>query len=229
MRQALIAVMALLFVPASNAQGATPARPPTTEAPATAGAASNAPHGPAIPAPTVPQVSKWVLDPENSSVGFVCKHVLSNVRGMFPMPSGTVTLDEVTPANSRVNATIDPSLITTGVEERDTHLKSADFFDVAKYPTATFVSTGVTRSNATSYAVTGNLTMHGVTKPVTLALTVSAPFAHAGGIRRGISATTSVNRKDFGLAWEYPGEGAGVVVGDIINLTIDAELVLQAD
>jgi polyisoprenoid-binding protein YceI len=148
---------------------------------------------------------------------------------MFPMPSGTVTMDEATPANSKVNATIDASLITTGVEERDTHLKGTDFFNVAEYPTIDFVSSSVTRSSATSYSVTGNLTMHGVTKPVTLALTVSAPFEHAGGIRRGIEATTSVNRKDFGLAWEYPGEGPGVVVGDHIKITIDAELVLQAD
>jgi polyisoprenoid-binding protein YceI len=148
---------------------------------------------------------------------------------MFPQPSGTVTLDEATPGDSKVNATIDASSITTGVEERDTHLKSADFFNVAVYPTIAFVSTSVARSSATSYSVTGNLTMHGVTKPVTLAVTVSAPFEHAGGIRRGIEATTSVNRKDFGLAWEYPGEGPGIVVGDNIKITIDAELVLQAD
>ena len=229
MRRMLLAAIALLSVSACDSQAAPTARPANTEAAATAGAASTAPKAPATPAPAVPKVSKWVLDPENSSVGFVCKHVLSNVRGMFPMPSGTVTLDEVTPANSKIEATIDPSLITTGVEERDTHLKGSDFFDVAKYPTATFVSTRITKSDATSYAVTGDLNMHGVTKPVTLALTVSAPFRHAGDIRRGISATTSVNRKDFGLNWEYPGEGAGVVVGDIIKLTIDAELVLQAD
>jgi polyisoprenoid-binding protein YceI len=201
---------------------------PTFQTAAAAGAASTASDAPAVRAPAVPQVSSWVLDPENSSVGFVCKHVLSNVRGMFPMPSGTVTLDEATPANSKVNATIDASLITTGVEERDTHLKSADFFNVAEYPTVAFVSTGVTKSSATSYSVMGNLTMHGVTKPVTLAVTVSAPFEHAGGTRRGIEATTSVNRKDFGLTWDYPGEGPGIVVGDVIKLTIDAELVLQA-
>jgi polyisoprenoid-binding protein YceI len=139
---------------------------------------------------------------------------------MFPMPSGNVTLDEATPANSKVTASIDASSITTGVEERDTHLKGADFFNVTEYPTIDFVSTGVTKSSATSYSVTGNLT---------LALTASAPFEHAGGIRRGIEATTSVNRKDFGLVWEYPGEGPGIVVGHDIKITIDAELVLQAD
>jgi polyisoprenoid-binding protein YceI len=160
-------------------------------------------------------------------VQFVCKHVLSNVRGMFPKPSGTVLLDEATPANSKINATVDVNSITTGVEERDTHLKGPDFFDAAKYPAITFVSTSFGKSSATSYSVTGDLTMHGVTKPVTLAVTAPPPFNHAGGVRRGIEAALSVNRKDYGLRWEYPGEGAGVVVGDNIQITIDAELVLQ--
>lgn len=179
-----------------------------------------------LPVPAIPQSSKWDLDPENSSVTFVCKHVFTNVRGMFQKPSGTVTLDQATPANSAVNATIDVGSITTGVEERDTHLKSPDFFDAAKYPVITFVSTSSATSSGTAFAVTGALTMHGVTKPVTLAVTVSAPFNHAGGIRRSIEATASVNRRDFGILWDFPGEGAGVVVGDIIKISIDAELVL---
>jgi polyisoprenoid-binding protein YceI len=186
--------------------------------------ASAAPDGPAVPA-----VSKWVLDQENSSVGFVCKHVLSNVRGMLQQPTGAVTLDETTPANSKIEATVAASSITTGVEERDTHLKGPDFFDVAQYPTITFSSTRVTKSSASAYSATGNLSMHGVTKPVTLAITATAPFMHAGGVRRGIEATTTINRKDFGLTWEYPGEGPGIVVGDNIKVTIDAELVLEAD
>jgi len=165
----------------------------------------------------------------SSSAAFVCKHVFSNVRGMFQQPSGTVILDDATPANSRVNATIKVSSITTGVEERDTHLKSAEFFDVTKYPVITFVSSSVSKSSATSYSVTGSLTMHGVSKPVTLAVTASPPFNHAGGIRRAIEATTSVNRRDFGLHWDFPGEGTGVVVGDNIKITIDAELVLQPE
>ena len=182
-----------------------------------------------IPVPAVPQTSKWELDPENSSAEFVCKHVLSKVRGMFAQPSGTVMLDEATPANSKINATIKVNSISTGVEERDTHLKSPEFFDVAKYPAITFVSTSVSRSSDTSYSVTGDLTMHGVTKPVTLAVTASPPFNHAGGIRRGIEATTSVNRKDFGLRWEFPGEGPGIVVGDNVQITINAELVLKPE
>ena len=216
MRPSVLAVMTLLAAPACSSRDSATPRPART-----------------VPdkasAPAVPQTSKWELDPENSSVEFVCKHVFTNVRGMFHKPSGSVLLDEATPANSKVTATIDVSTISTGVEERDTHLKSPDFFDVAKYPQITFVSTGFTRSSATEYAVTGELSMHGVTRPVTLAVTAPPPFNHAGGIRRGIEATTSVNRKDFGLRWEFPGEGAGVVVGDNIKITIDAELVLQAE
>jgi polyisoprenoid-binding protein YceI len=213
-------VSMLLAVGAGHSRDAGP-KPGVSTEPDTSSAS--------LPVPAVPPTSKWELDPENSSAEFVVKHVFSKVRGMFAQPSGTVLLDEATPAHSKINATIDVNLITTGVEERDTHLKSPDFFDVAKYPAITFVSTGVSRSSATSYSVAGNLTMHGVTRPVTLAVTASPPFNHAGGIRRGIEATTSVNRKDFGLRWEFPGEGAGVVVGDIIQITINAELVLQPE
>ena len=219
MRASVLAVSLLLSVGASDSRDAAPPQ------------AATEPDKPSasIPIPAVPQTSTWELDPENSSAGFVVRHVLSKVRGMFAMPRGTVSLDEAAPANTKIHAWIDVNLITTGVEERDTHLKSPDFFDVAKYPDISFASTGVSRSNATSYSVAGNLTMHGVTKPVTLAVTVSPPFNHAGGIRRGIEATTSVNRKDFGLRWEFPGEGAGVVVGDTIEITINAELVLKTE
>jgi polyisoprenoid-binding protein YceI len=220
MHKMVLAVITLLSLPACKSRDSAPPPPPA------ASPAADKASAPAIP---LPATTKWDLDPENSSVGFVCKHVLSNVRGMFQKPSGTVTFDDATPANSKVNATIAASTISTGVEERDTHLKSADFFDVAKYPTITFVSSSVTKSSDTAYSVTGDLTMHGVTRPVTLAVTASAPFKHAGGIRRGIEATTSVNRKDFGLRWEYPGEGPGIVVGDNIKITIDAELVLQGE
>ena len=221
-RPSLLAVIALSSLAACSSRDGASARA-TSSAPDKASAATSP------PAPTVAQLTEWKLDPENSSVEFVCKHVLTNVRGMFQRPSGTVTLDEATPAHSKVTATIDVSTITTGVEERDTHLKSADFFDAAKYPQITFVSTGFSKSSATAYTVTGELSMHGVTRPVTLAVTAPPPFNHAGGIRRGIEATTSVNRKDFGLRWDFPGEGAGVVVGDNIKITIDAELVLQAE
>ncbi|MBS2028545.1 MAG: YceI family protein [Deltaproteobacteria bacterium] len=216
MRLSVLAAITLASVPACTSRDTAKPTSPSVEQ-----------DLPSVPVPAVPQVSKWELDPENSSVSFVCRHVLTNVRGMFAKPSGTVTLDEAAPANSKINATIDVNGISTGVEERDTHLKSADFFEAAKFPTINFFSTSFSKSSATSYSVTGNLTMHGVTKPVTLAITAPPPFNHAGGIRRGIEATTSVNRKEFGINWDYPGEAAGVVVGDNIKITIDAELVLQ--
>jgi len=221
MRASVLAVITLLSVPACSSRD-------TATGPAASTGLAQA-SAPALPIPSVPQTSKWELDPENSSAQFVCKHVFSNVRGMFQQPAGTVVLDDAIPANSKVDATLKVSSITTGVEERDTHLKGPDFFDAAKYPVITFVSSDFRKSSATSYSVTGNLTMHGVTKPVTLAVTASPPFNHAGGIRRGIEATASVNRRDFGLVWDFPGEGTGVVVGDNIKITIDAELVLQPE
>jgi len=132
MRRSVLAVLTLLLVVAFNSRGT-----------ATTPEISTGPARPSVPVPVVPQTSKWDLDPENSSATFVCMHVFSKVRGMFARPSGTVILDEATPANSKINATIDVNLITTGVEERDTHLKSPDFFDVAKYPTIIFVSESV--------------------------------------------------------------------------------------
>jgi polyisoprenoid-binding protein YceI len=221
--------------PAATSAGSGPAGAATTTRKTpddeTEPAISAGSDKPAVPA--LPQITKWELDPENSSVTFVCKHAnFTNVRGMFQKPSGTVVLDEATPVNSKVNATIDVKSITTGVEERDTHLKSPDFFDAARYPAVTFVSTSVTKSSGTAYLVTGDLTMRGVTRPVTLAVTASPPFQHYGTIRRGIEATTTVNRQDFGVgvaAWNVPAESGGLLIGNSVKITIDAELVLQPE
>jgi len=221
--------------PAATSAGSSPAGAATatskTPDDKTEPAISAGSDKPAVPA--LPQITKWELDSENSSVTFVCRHAnFTNVRGMFQKPSGTVVLDEATPVNSKVNATIEVKSITTGVEERDTHLKSPGFFDAAKYPVITFVSTSFTKSSDTAYLVTGNLTMRGVTKPVTLAVTASPPFQHYGTIRRGIEATTSVNRQDFGVGvadWNVPAESGGLLIGNSVKITIDAELVLQPE
>jgi polyisoprenoid-binding protein YceI len=217
----------LAVVPACKKQeDKQPTRAATSADASPTGVGSNPPAVPALP-----QITTWELDPENSSVTFATKHAnFTNVRGMFHKPSGTVVLDDAAPTNSKVSATIDVKSITTGVEERDTHLKSADFFDATKYPVITFVSTGVTKSSDTAYVVTGNLTMRGVTKPVTLAVTASPPFQHFGSIRRGIEATTSVNRQDFGVgvaAWNVAAESGGLLIGNSVKITIDAELVLK--
>lgn len=198
----------------------------TARAPTPEKGAPAALEKPSAPAPAVPATSHWELDPENSSITFVCKHVFTNVRGMLQRPSGTLTIDDAAPAKSQVKASVAVETISTGVEERDTHLKSADFFDAAKFPEISFASTSVSSAGGGAFKVTGDLSMHGVTKPVTLAVTASPPFNHAGGIRRAIEASTTVNRRDFGLQWDFPGEGTGVVVGDTIKISIDAELVL---
>ncbi|MFO0596838.1 MAG: YceI family protein [Myxococcaceae bacterium] len=179
------------------------------------------------PSPGVAARSTWALDPENSSVSFACPHVFTVVRGLFAQPAGTVIVDVGEPAKSSVVATVQTGSIFTGVEERDTHLKSADFFDVAQFPSARFESTSVSASSATAWTVVGNLSLHGHTKPVTLAVTLSPPFPHAGGTRRAVAASAKVNRRDFGITWDFPGEPSGSVVGDEIALTLDAELVLQ--
>jgi polyisoprenoid-binding protein YceI len=180
--------------------------------------------------PALADGPNWDLDSAHTKAAFTVKHMMvTNVRGTFDKVSGSVTLDEANPAKSAVNATIEAASIMTGVEKRDGHLKSPDFFDVAKYPTITFASTGVTKAGD-QYKVQGNLTMHGVTKPVTLTTTVTPaikdPFGP--GQRRGVEATGKVSRKDFGLLWNKAIEGGGVVVGDEIAITIDAELVTHA-
>jgi polyisoprenoid-binding protein YceI len=212
-------------------------KPEGKQPPAGTGAADAAPApavvGPAAAVPVLPQVTTWKLDPENSSVTFVSRHANhTNVRGMFKLPAGTVVLDEATPANSKVSATIEVTLMTTGVDERDTHLKSADFFDVARFPKITFVSTGVSKSSDSAYVVTGEVTMHGVTKPVTLVVTASPPFQHFGSVRRRIAATTTLQRQDFGVgteAWNVEAESGGLLIGNAVKVTIDAELVLEPE
>lgn len=169
------------------------------------------------------------LDPAHSHAAFTIRHlVITNVRGEFAKTSGTVALDEKDVTKSTVEATIDTSSIDTRVADRDTHLKSPDFFDVAKYPAITFKSTKVEKAGKGKLKVTGNLTIKDVTKPVVLQ--VEGPTAEIkdpwGNVKRGISAHTTINRKDFGLTWSKTIE-AGPVVGDEVKIEIEAELTKQ--
>lgn len=171
------------------------------------------------------QTSTWKTDPAHSEVDFTIKHMaLSNVHGRFGTVDATLTWDDADPAKSTVNATIDVTGVDTGVPNRDTDLKSARFFDVANHPKATFASTSVEKSGS-GYKVNGNLTIKGVSKPVTL--DVDAPTGPVNGMGHkqhlGFSATTTVNREDFGV-------GAGMPVamlGDDVKLTIDLDFVKQ--
>lgn len=171
------------------------------------------------------QTSTWVPDKAHSGVDFSVLHLsLSNVRGHFGNIGGTIVLNEGDITKSTVNVTIDVTTVDTGVTARDADLKSANFFDVAQFPTATFISTGLSKSGA-GLTVSGSLTVHGVTKPVVLQ--VDGPRGPVTGMDHkphfGFSATTTVKRTDFGIATKFPSS----VVGDDVTLTIDLDAVKQ--
>ena len=173
-------------------------------------------------------VITWKLDPAHSSADFKVKHMMiSNVKGSFSGLSGSLTENPSDATRSSVEATIDIASLSTGDAQRDGHLKSADFFDAEKYPQMTFKSTKVERKGAEEYRVTGDLTLHGVTKPVIFA--VEGPSAPGkdpwGNTRIGISATTKINRKDFGLNWNAALETGGILVGEEVQITLDVQFI----
>jgi len=166
----------------------------------------------------------YTIDSAHSSAGFSVRHMMvSNVRGQFSKVAGTIVYDEKNLDASKVDATIDVTTINTREEKRDAHLKSPDFFDVEKFNTMTFKSTSFYRENG-KVMVKGDLTIHGVTKPVVLTVDGPSPEVKGmGGYRVGASATTTINRKDFGLTWNRALEAGGVVVGDEVQVTVDIE------
>lgn len=177
------------------------------------------------PAAALAEASVWNFDPAHTEAGFSVKHfVVSTVRGAFSKTSGKMLLDEKDITKSSVEATIEVASIDTRVQKRDDDLRSPNFFDAAKYPTITFKSSKVEKAGA-GVKVTGDLTMKGVTRPVTLE--VAGPSAEIkdpwGNIRRAISARTKLNRKDFGLTYNEVVE-AGPVVSDEVVVEINAEL-----
>jgi polyisoprenoid-binding protein YceI len=170
----------------------------------------------------------WNIDPVHSTAEFKVRHMMiTNVKGQFTAVTGVVKLDEGDVTNSRVEATIEAGSINTRDADRDTHLKSADFFDVEKFPTLSFASTRVTKTGEGELAVEGDLSIRGVTRKVVFA--VEGPTAEAkdpwGNTRMGFSATTKINRKDFGLTWNAALETGGILVGDEVTLTLDVEAV----
>jgi polyisoprenoid-binding protein YceI len=170
----------------------------------------------------------YTIDPSHSSIRFSIRHMMvSNVRGAFSGVKGTIIHDVDNPTNSSLEAEIDVSSLSTHDEKRDEHLKSADFFETEKYPTMKFVSTKVEKVNDSEYKVTGDLTIHGVTKPTVLTVDEVSPEGKDpwGNTRIGASAKGKVNRKDFGLAWSAPLETGGVLVGDEVKLEFDIEAV----
>jgi polyisoprenoid-binding protein YceI len=170
----------------------------------------------------------WKLDPAHSHAEFKVRHMMiSNVKGTFSGLTGTLTENTADPTRSTIEASIDVASISTGDAQRDGHLKSPDFFDGEKYPQMTFKSTRVERKGDGEYRVSGDLTIHGVTKPVTFE--VEGPTAPGkdpwGNTRIGLSATAKINRKDFGLNWNAALETGGILVGEDVQITLEAQFI----
>jgi polyisoprenoid-binding protein YceI len=168
----------------------------------------------------------WAIDPVHSEVSFVVRHMMvSKVRGRFDKFEGTITTAP-DPLQSSVNATVDLSSVNTGEPNRDNHIRSADFFEVESHPTLTFRSTGVRRAGE-DFLLDGDLTIRGTTKPVTLKLEINGfgPDAY-GGTRVGFSATTDINRTDWGVSYNGPIPGGGVAVSEKVTINLEVEGVL---
>ena len=180
----------------------------------------------AVPSLAAAAPGAFKIDASHSSVAFSVRHlVISQVRGQFTNVSGAVALDEKDPTRSTVEVTIDAASIDTAVADRDAHLRSPDFLDVTKYPAITFRSTRIAGAGKDAYQVTGDLTLHGVTRPVVLDATLTPEVKGLyGELRRGFSATTKISRKAFGLTWNKVVE-AGPAVGDEVIITLDLEAV----
>jgi len=175
--------------------------------------------------------SEWKIDPQHTSAQFSVRHMaISTVRGAFSKVTGTILLDNSDITKSTVDVTIDVSTVDTREPDRDKDLRSDKFFDVAHYPSITFKSKMVQQVATGKLKVTGDLTIRGTTKEVVL--DVEGPTAPVkdpwGNVRAAVTATTKVNRQDFGVKWNATLDNGGVVVGDDVNITIDVEMIKQA-
>src|SRR6202162_2691507 len=179
-------------------------------------------------APTQTSTTTWNIDPAHSIAEFKVKHMMiANVKGKFSKVSGVLVRDETDRANDRVEASIEAASIHTRDEQRDAHLKSADFFYVEKFPTLHFKSKGISIVRDGELSVEGDLTIHGVTRKVRFAVEGTTPPTKDpwGNIRVAISAITKINRKDFGLTWNAALETGGILVGDEVTITLEVEFV----
>jgi polyisoprenoid-binding protein YceI len=170
----------------------------------------------------------WNIDPAHSGAEFKVKHMMiSNVKGNFKGISGVLKLHDADPALSQIEATIPVSTLSTGDDQRDGHIRSADFLDAEKFPSLTFHSTAITPAGDGEYRVSGDLTVHGVTHPVRFQVSeVSAPCKDPwGNTRIGLTANAKVSRKDFGLTWNSVLETGGVLVGEDVLITLDVQFI----
>ncbi len=183
----------------------------------------------ALALPAAAGTTTYQIDPRHSSAGFGVTHLMiSTVRGEFHGVTGTVVVDDSDVSKSVVNVTIDATTLDTREPDRDKHLKSEAFFDVAKYPTITFQSTRIERNNDGSLKITGDLTIRGVTKSAILTASVPKPaIKDPWGLQRtAASASTRINRQEFGVAWNQKLDSGGVVVGDDVTITLDVEMII---
>ena len=185
----------------------------------------------AVPAVAAASATTYKVDPDHTNVGFRVRHLFTSVQGRFDRFEGTIVYDPTKPEETKVEGSIEAASINTNVPERDKHLRSDDFFDVAKYPKITFVSTKPVDIDPSKKngKLEGKLTIHGTEKPVVLDVTyLGAAKDPWGNQRAGFSARTKVNRKDFGLTWNETLESGGLLVGDDIEIDIDAEGIVPA-
>jgi polyisoprenoid-binding protein YceI len=177
--------------------------------------------------PTLAHATTWELDPSHTSIEFSVRHMMATtVKGQFEKVKGTVELDDKDITKSTVEVTIDLASVNTHEPKRDGHLKSPDFFDVAKFPTATFKSTKVQKAGKNKLKVTGDLSLHGITKPVVLEVEgPSQPYQTPFGTTvRGVHATGKIDRKDFEITWNKALDSGGLLVGNEVSLDLNAEV-----
>ncbi len=170
----------------------------------------------------------YKVDPAHSAVGFTVRHFVSNVPGRFGDFNGVIKYDKQSPAASSVEFTVQAKSIDTGNKDRDDHLRSADFFDVEKFPTLTFASTKVAAKDADTLDVTGNLTIHGVTKQVTIPVDVLGTVKGPRGEKAGFESSFTINRKEYGVIWNRVLDAGGTVLGEDVKVNISIEADAQA-
>ena len=182
-------------------------------------------------ATTATSAAAYTIDPAHSGAGFKIRHLMiAYIRGGFSGVTGDVVFDPVNPANSKINASIDANSLLTHDEKRDAHVKGKDFLDTATYPTITFVSKSVVPDGKNQWKVTGDLTLHGVTKPATLDVDSAGVESKDpwGNLRTGAAATTTIKRSDYGLTFNAPLETGGVMLSDDVHIHLDIELIKKA-
>jgi polyisoprenoid-binding protein YceI len=172
----------------------------------------------------------WTIDPTHTTIGFSARHAMvAKTRGRFAEFEGTLVLDGANIAASKADLTIQAASLDTKTADRDAHLKSADFLDVENFPTLTFATTSVQHKGGDDFVLVGDLTIHGVTKSVEIAVELVGVNGDPwGGTRIGLEGRTEISRKDFGLTWNVAIEGGGILVGDSIKIELDVEAVKQA-